>query len=175
MLKIKLPFWMDKGELAKIVQLFEKWWHSVLITLKFPFETHDEEKCSETVLNLIAYQRDITRFEGEPLELFRKRVKYAFINAKDAGSVAGFKRIFERLGIGRVDIRERMPGLDWDIIHLKLTDSQIAKNEKLIYDIIRKYGRTCRRYAYLTENEVEIYLSYGTFGHDFYCDELTLN
>ena len=77
-MKIKLPFWMDKGELSKIAVLLGKWWDYVLSAVKFPFNILDEEHCSERILNLIAYQRDVERFEGEPLELFRKRVKYAF-------------------------------------------------------------------------------------------------
>lgn len=175
MIKIKLPFWMDKGELAKIAKLFEQWWTIKAKTIQFPFNLFDEEHCSEWILHLIAYQRDVDRFSHEPLPLFRKRVKYAFINAQEAGSVQGFKNIFERLGIGKVEIKERIVGLDFDIINLKLTDSQIVQNEQLLYEIIRKYGRTCRRYAFLTENEVEIHLSYGNFGHDYYCDELTIN
>ncbi|EDV6094794.1 hypothetical protein AA490_005094, partial [Salmonella enterica subsp. enterica] len=71
--------------------------------------------CAESILNLIAWQYDISRFDGESLPLYRKRVKYAFINAQDAGSVAGFKAIFERLEIGFVEIQERQPGIDWDI------------------------------------------------------------
>ncbi|EOF6267785.1 hypothetical protein ACK1GW_005077, partial [Salmonella enterica] len=69
---------------------------------------------------------------GESLSLYRKRVKYAFINAQDAGSVAGFKAIFERLEIGFVEIQERQPGIDWDIILLRLTDSQVSDNTALL-------------------------------------------
>ena len=58
---IKLPFWMDKGELNKIAMLFGKWWDYVQSVVKFPFEILDEEKCSERILNLIAYQRDVER------------------------------------------------------------------------------------------------------------------
>lgn len=176
MIKIKLPFWLDKkgSEINKIKSVFEKWWEIGLGYLQFIFKLTNEEDCNEKILNLIAYQRDITRFENEPLELFRKRVKYALINAKDAGSTIGFIRIFERLGIGELEIKERLLGQDFDIVHLKLTDSQFSQNEQLLYEIIRHYGRTCRRYAFLSENEIEIYLSYGCIGHDFYCNELTI-
>ncbi|AWI51989.1 phage tail protein [Actinobacillus porcitonsillarum] len=173
-MKIKLPFWMDKGELRKIADLFEKWWQLQIKRLETPLLIFDEEKCSEFILNLIAYQRDIERFENEPLSLFRKRVKYAYINAQEAGSVIGFKNIFERLGIGKIEIRERITGLDFDIIHLTLTDGQLSQNDQLIYEIIRKYGRTCRRYSFLTENTIEIYLHYAEFGHSYYCDELEI-
>lgn len=177
MIKIKLPFWLNRknSEINKIRSLFEKWWQLSWEYMLFLLKFTDEETCGENILNLIAYQRDITRIKNEPIELFRKRVKYAFINAKDAGSTKGFQNIFERLGIGKLETRERIAGQDFDIVHLKLTDSQLAENEQLIYEIIRQYGRTCRRYAFLTENELEIYLFHGEFGHDFYCDELKIN
>ncbi|EAT5563884.1 hypothetical protein ABRF96_004643, partial [Salmonella enterica subsp. enterica serovar Chester] len=86
--------------------------------------------------------------DGEPLELFRRRVAYAFVNARDAGSVEGFISIFERLGIGYVELMERQPGIDWDVIQVRVTDSQIATNTQLMIQIIRQYGRTCRRYQF---------------------------
>jgi len=75
-------------------------------------------------------------------------VKYAFLNAKDAGSKAGFIRIFERLGIGYVEIEERFDVENWDVIKIRLSDSQLAKKTELLNLIIRKYGRTCRRYTF---------------------------
>ncbi|EAY3663382.1 hypothetical protein FGR12_22140, partial [Salmonella enterica] len=73
---------------------------------------------------------------------------YAFVNARDAGSVEGFISIFERLGIGYVELLERQPGIDWDVIQVRVTDSQIATNTQLMIQIIRQYGRTCRRYQF---------------------------
>lgn len=106
------------------------------------------DTCTVGVLNLIAWQRDITRFTGEPLWLYRLRVKYAFINAKDAGSVAGLNRIFHRLGIGYVEIEERSPVRDWDVIIIRLSDSQLSQNTALLRVLMDKYGRTCRRYEF---------------------------
>ncbi|MBN6067881.1 phage tail protein [Aggregatibacter actinomycetemcomitans] len=166
-MNIKLPFWMDKGELNKIAVLFGKWWDYVQSAVRFPFEILDEEKCSERILNLIAYQRDVERFENEPIELFRKRVKYAFINAKDAGSKAGFIRIFERLGIGYVEIEERFDSENWDVIKIRLTDKQLAKNIDLLNLIIRKYGRTCRRYTFDVITSETLTIVHGEFEHDY--------
>ena len=53
-MKIKLPFWMDKGELNKVAVLFGKWWDYVLSAVTVPFNILDEEHCSERILNLIA-------------------------------------------------------------------------------------------------------------------------
>ncbi|ELM2914663.1 hypothetical protein RYT22_000068 [Salmonella enterica] len=111
-------------------------------------EVVDPLTCTPALLNLLAYDRDISRFDGEPLELFRRRVAYAFVNARDAGSVEGFISIFERLGIGYVELMERQPGIDWDVIQVRVTDSQIATNTQLMIQIIRQYGRTCRRYQF---------------------------
>ncbi|MEQ4542314.1 MAG: phage tail protein [Pantoea agglomerans] len=116
--------------------------------LTWPVSQFDPLTCSEPLLNLLAYDRDITRFNGEPLSLFRRRVAFAFINARDAGSVAGFISIFERLGIGYVELVERQPGIDWDVIQVRVSDSQIADNAQLLLQIIQQYGRTCRRYQF---------------------------
>lgn len=175
MINIKLPFWMDKGELRKIALLFEKWWRYVLGAVAFPLSILDEEKCSERILNLIAYQRDVDRFEGEPIELFRKRVKYAFLNAKDAGSKAGFIRIFERLGIGYVEIVERFDEVNWDVIKIRLSDNQLAKNHQLLNLIIRKYGRTCRRYTFEVISKTEVAIYHGTFDHNYECHFVKIN
>ncbi|KAB0900800.1 hypothetical protein FZI55_21715, partial [Cronobacter sakazakii] len=115
---------------------------------RWPVSQFDPLTCAEPLLNLLAYDRDVTRFDGEPLALFRRRVAYAFVNARDAGSVEGFINIFERLGIGYVELQERQPGIDWDVILVRVTDSQIADNTQLMIQIIRQYGRTCRRYQF---------------------------
>lgn len=169
MFQIKLPFWLDKAgsEINKIRNLFEKWWTLTYGYFAFLFKIIDEENCSEQVLNLIAYQRDITRFEDEPLELFRKRVKYALINAKEAGSKQGFANIFVRLGIGYIEQDERFDEINWDVIRIHLTDKQLAGNSKLIENIIRHYGRTCRRYEFAVINSEEIVINFGEFNHEY--------
>lgn len=172
---IKLPFWMDRGELRKIADLFEKWWAWAEIFVRYPLQTQDAEKCSHQVLNLLAYQRDITKFENEPLVLFRKRVKYAFVNARDAGSKQGFIQIFERLGIGYAEIEERFDAVNWDVIKIRLTDSQVAKNHDLLMQIIRQYGRTCRRYEFEIINNQEITLIHGEFNNDYQCYPIKIN
>jgi len=145
---LALPFWMDNGEPKKLLAAARKWWAQVYQWVTWPVSQFDPLTCAEPLLNLIAYDRDITRFNGEPLALFRKRVAYAFVNAGDAGSVEGFISIFQRLGIGYVELLERQPGIDWDVITVRVTDSQVASNTQLMIQIIRQYGRTCRRYQF---------------------------
>lgn len=143
-----LPSWMNKGEPQALLRTARTYWAEVYSWITWPLRQFDPLTCIELVLNLIAYDRDITRFSGEPLTLYRKRVAYAFVNARDAGSVDGFINIFSRLGIGYVELVERQPDIDWDVILVRVTDSQIASNTQLMIQIIQQYGRTCRRYQF---------------------------
>lgn len=145
---LSLPTWMRKGEPNRLLRAARKFWAQVYGWITWPVSQFDPLTCAEPLLNLLAYDRDVTRFNGEPLSLFRKRVAYAFVNARDAGSVSGFISIFERLGIGYVELQERQPGIDWDVILVRVSDSQIADNAQLLLQIIRQYGRTCRRYQF---------------------------
>lgn len=164
-----LPTWMKKGEPAKLLKAARRFWVAVYGWITWPVNQFDPLTCSEPLLRLMAWDRDITRFNGEPLTLFRKRVAYAFINAKDAGSVEGFIAIFDRLGIGYVEILERQDEIDWDVIIVRLTDSQIARNTQLLMQIIRQYGRTCRRYQYEVLTPRQLYINYGFIQGEHVC------
>lgn len=122
--------------------------------------------CHLTVLDLLAWQRDISRFKDEPESLYRLRVKFAFINAVDAGSTAGLKRILQRLGVGYVEIDERMPDRDWDVVMLRLSDSQLSQNPELLRVLIQQYGRTCRRYDFVTITPVSLRIVAADFNDD---------
>lgn len=156
--RMKLPFWMNKGELAKLLESGKKFWARIYRWLEWPAKQFDPLLCPVPVLSLLAWERDITRFNGEPLDLFRKRVAFAWLNARDAGSVEGFIAIFHRLGIGYIELQERPTGKDWDVIVIRVSDGQIASNGELLREIIRQYGRTCRRYEYevITINTLDI-------------------
>lgn len=126
----------------------------------------DAETCHVSVLDLLAWQRDIQRFHGEPEKLYRLRVKFAFINAVDAGSTAGMVRIFERLGVGYVEIQERLDGLDWDVVLLHLSDKQLSDNPVLLRVLMQQYGRTCRRYDFVTITPVKLNIGVADFNDD---------
>ena len=166
MLKLSLPFWLDGPELAKLKAAAQSWWRKAEGWLNWPLLQLDAETCHLSVLDLLAWQRDIQRFHGEPERLYRLRVKYAFINAVDAGSTAGMVRIFQRLGVGYVEIEERMPGLDWDVVLLHLTDSQLSENPVLLRVLMQQYGRTCRRYEFVTITPVTLRLGVAHFNDD---------
>ncbi|MCS3459239.1 phage tail protein [Aeromonas sp. BIGb0445] len=162
------PWWEDgitisaahaePGFLAKGINAF---WQRLKGWLLLPLAQQDPLTCSESLLALLAWERDIGRFDGEPLALFRKRVQFAFVNARDAGEVAGFKRIFERLGIGWCDIHERQTGQPWDVITIEVTDSAMASNQALMSTLIQHYGRTCRRYRFQVVYPVSATIHHG--------------
>ncbi len=166
MIKLELPFWLGGEELTKLQVAAQGWWEAVESWVSWPLQQLDPETCHLAVLDLMAWQRDISRFRGEAEGLYRLRVKYAFVNAVDAGSVAGFKRIFLRLGIGDLTISERQPDRDWDIVQLHLTDEQLANNPALLDMIIHQYGRTCRRYEFVTTTALTLTVSAYEFSND---------
>ncbi len=171
---LRLPSWMDKGDPAKLLRACVKFWSQVYGWITWPLKQFEPLTCAEPLLNLIAWERDITRFKGESLTLFRRRVNYAFINAQQAGEVAGFIAIFERLGIGYVEILERQDGLEWDVIVVRVTDSQVSDNSYLLLEIIRKYGRTCRRYQFEVITALPLKINIGCYQGDYVCWPATL-
>ncbi|EGS1460685.1 hypothetical protein I6P70_003053 [Salmonella enterica] len=171
---LKLPSWLNKGDPARLLRACVKFWSQVYGWITWPLKQFDPLVCPEPLLNLIAWERDIVRFKGEPLDIFRKRVNYAFINAQQAGEVAGFIAIFERLGIGYVELLERQDGLDWDVIVVRVTNSQIAENGDLLLEIIRKYGRTCRRYQFEVIATLPLNINIGWYQGEYICWPATL-
>lgn len=167
--KILLPMWMNKGEVSKLADKSHTWFSQIGKWALWPLQQIDPMTCSEEVLNLLAWQRDINRFRGEGIDLFRLRVRYAFANAKDSGSIQGFKRIFDRLGVGYVEVEERMPGRDWDVISIRLSDNQLGENQALLDELIKCYGRTCRRYEW----KIEIPIPVGVCVYDFANEYIT--
>lgn len=166
MIKLKLPFWLDGKELSSLKAASQSWWSKVEGWFQWPLLQMDAETCHLSVLDLLAWQRDISRFKDEPESLYRLRVKFAFINAVDAGSTAGLKRILHRLGVGYVEIEERLPDRDWDVVLLRLSDSQLSKNPELMRVLIQQYGRTCRRYDFVTITPVSLRIVAVDFNDD---------
>ena len=170
MIKINLPFWLDGDEFTKLKASAQAWWETVENWMRWPLLQMDAETCHLAVLDLLAWQRDITRFRGEPESLYRLRVKFAFINAVDAGSVAGFQRIFQRLGIGTVRISERQPDRDWDIVQLHLSDQQLSDFPQLLDLVVNQYGRTCRRYELVGSTVLQLVIGV----HEVNSDQMTI-
>lgn len=166
MIKLKLPFWLDGAELAKLTAAAQSWWERVEGWLRWPLLQLDPATCHPAILDLLAWQRDITRFKGEPDSLYRLRVTHAFVNAVDAGSTAGFTRIMQRLGVGYVRIEERLADRDWDVVQLHLSDSQVSENPALLDLIIYQYGRTCRRYELVSTSLLDVRIAAHEINHE---------
>ncbi len=172
---INLPFWMDGRTLtespepqepAMLTNGLQSFWQRVRNWMMWPLTQSDPLTCSVDVLHLLAWERRITRFRDEPLWLYRKRVAYAFINAKDAGSTQGFINIFGRLGLPVLSVAERQPDKDWDVISIELDDTVIASGS-LLATIIQDYGRTCRRYEYVSNKATALLLPVSECNNDY--------
>ena len=177
----KVQWWMDGKTLAE--QLKEpyflangvmSYWQKMRLWLLWPLAQLDPLTCAERILPTLAWGRDITRFNAEPVALFRKRIKFAFINAKDSGDTAGFIRIFARLDIGHVEIDERIEGRDWDIVSIRLTDAQLSDNYDLLIALLQHYGRTCRRYEFQVISPVELNLLVSSLDWEHQCQAAML-
>jgi hypothetical protein len=172
---LNLPFWMDGKTLtetpepqepAMLTNGMQSFWQRVRGWLLWPLTQSDPLTCSVDLLNLLAWERRITRFSDEPLWLFRKRVAFAFVNAKDAGSTQGFINIFNRLGVPVMSIAERQPEKDWDVISIEIDDT-IVSSAPLMATIIQDYGRTCRRYEYVSNKATALVLAVSEVNVDY--------
>jgi len=161
-----LPFWMEGAETGSLASSAQSWFQKLGQVALLPARQLDPLTCQATVLDLIAWQRGVTRYRGEPERAYRLRVAYAYANAKDAGSVAGWGRIFQRLEVGEMDMEERMDGQDWDVLGVVLSDEDLSENQRLVEIIIEEYGRTCRRYRLVSRQASTITARLGRFDHD---------
>lgn len=170
------PWWMDGETLtttsepqepAMLNKGMQSFWHRVRGWFIWVLAQKDPLTCSIDLLNLLAWERNIIRFKVEPLWLYRKRVAYAFINAKEAGSTQGFINIMRRFGLDVVSIKERQEGMDWDRVSIEIDDTEIAPNQALLAELIRSYGRTCRRYDHLSSRLVTNSVAVTEASQDF--------
>ena len=94
MIKLTLPFWMNKGELNKLKNASQEFWEKVEIWLKISLTKFDVLTCDLIFVDYIAWERKVTRLEGEDETIYRKRVDFAFVNSQDAGMTKGMFNIF---------------------------------------------------------------------------------
>lgn len=163
---LKLPFWMEGAESGALAAAAREWFTRLGQAATLPARQLDPLTCTGAVLDLLAWQRGVARYRGEPERAYRLRVAHAYANAKDAGGVAGWGRIFQRLEVGGVSLAERMAGQDWDVIGVVLSDDDLAANQRLVEIIIEEYGRTCRRYRLVSRQRADIAARISAFDHD---------
>lgn len=169
--EIKLPFWMDGGELKKLASAAQEWFKLLGKSALWRVEEQDPLTCTSQMLDLLAWERGITRYQGEADRLYRLRVKYVYANGKDAGLISGWRRIFKRLELlsdeKDLELLERMHGQDWDIIGIGLSDTDIVRLQDVIEKIIiPEYGRTCRRYRFISRMHQKINIGMNIFNDD---------
>jgi len=166
---VKEPFFLSSGVVAYFGEKLWRW-------LTHPLRQTDPLTCSESLLNLHSWDTNINRFKGEPIEIYRKRVKYALINGQSAGSKEGFASIFERMGLHVISQKERQLGMDWDIITIELAETGTPADMDLLFALISQYGRTCRRYDLALTNVADELCLAAEFncdwGYDFASMEL---
>lgn len=143
-----LSFWMNGAENSKLGKAAHAWFSLLGKTAAWSLDNRDPMTCDERTLNLLAWERCVRRYPGEPERLYRLRVTHAYANARDSGQTAGWGRIFERLELGGLSLAERVPGQDWDRVGIIADDSQFPDQQNVLEIIIEDYGRTCRRYYF---------------------------
>ena len=166
-----LSFWMAGAENTKLGQAAHKWFSLLGKAAAWGIDTRDPLTCGEAMLDLLAWERGVTRTPFDTERLYRLRVKHAYENGKDAGSASGWKRIFERLELlpsgNEIEQNERMAGQDWDIIGLGMSDERMAELQNILERIIiEEYGRTCRRYRLVSRVKQAITVAVSTFDDD---------
>jgi|SRR5690554_5178264 len=166
MIKIQLPVWLQKGQVVTLKQAAEQWWNDLLSFTAWPAQQKDVEQCHDLALAPLGWERNLNRYSEETLDQYRARVRHAFANAVDAGSTTGFKQIIARLGVGVVDIKERMAGQDWDVVAVVVTSEQEQEFGQLMRVIIRDYGRTCRRYRLHTDHVAPVTVQAADISHN---------
>lgn len=166
MLNLKLPYWLSGPHLKQLSDAAQTYWGIVEAWLTWPLNQLDVGTCSESILDLFAWQRDVERFDGEDLNLYRLRVQYAFVNGKESGTRNGLTNIIQRLGVGYSEITERQDPVNWDVIEIHLSDSQLSSNPEILKLIVNKYGRTCRRYTFINIAPLTLFVNVAEVGSD---------
>jgi len=167
--KISLVFWQkgtkEKSDAQGFASFLDEWWQQCREWLAWPLKALNPENAPLFMVDLLAYERDVQRYSGEPESLYRLRVKTAYANAKDAGTKAGLERIWARLGLGYIEISEREDAENWDIVRINVTESVISEKPELLKIIVEKYGRTCRRYEYTTVANIDLNIMSASVEH----------
>ncbi len=164
--KIQLPTWLNGLDVTNLAKAAEIYWQKVESYLLWWLEQLNEDEAALPILDLLAWERDITRLDGESIELYRLRIKHAHANSEDAGSDLGMEQIFKRLGFGYIEINGRVPNYDWDMVEVSLIEEEFADKQALVEELIRQYGRTCRRYFLSALSVINIYVAGGLVVYD---------
>lgn len=145
-----LPLWMKKvkeGEIYKIGKVIELlindlsgWYQEAAIQLNI-------DTCHDEIVDLYAWESHLYQVRGESKDLFRLRVKNAFLTAQESGYKHGLEKILTEHGVSNFTVQERVPGEDWDKIYIEFDNEELLNVPSEVLDqILQEWGRTCRRY-----------------------------
>ncbi|NIB44768.1 phage tail protein [Pseudomaricurvus alkylphenolicus] len=165
-LNITLPVWLQADNVQKIKAAAGKWWEQLAIWAQWATTHRDIDTCDAKVLELIGWERRVDRLPSEDEALYRLRVKHALDNYKDAGTKEGLKLIFGRLGFEGIEVWDRVPNRDWDVVQVAVSDEQLATQPDLLAELARNYGRTCRRFEFSVSDKMTIDVVCADFNGD---------
>jgi hypothetical protein len=159
--KIELPTWLDGMDAKALANVAQEYWQTIESYLFWWLEQLDAENSALPILDLLAWERGIDRLDGESIELYSLRIKHAVANSEDAGYGIGMERIFKRLGFGYIEINERVPTYDWDMVEIAMMEDEFDGKQSLVEELIKQYGRTCRRYFLSVLSVINVYVVAG--------------
>ena len=142
----QLSFWMAGARATALARAAKRWWDTAAAWFRTAYDFNDARTVALAVVDLLAYQRGITRYRGEPEWLYRLRVHHAYANWLDAGTKVGMERIFARLQMPVYDLEERVEGYDWDMIRLRASLTDYLSAADVLHIMMQAYRRTCRRW-----------------------------
>jgi len=168
---INLSFWLSGQGFQKIRSAAIIYFDLIKSYLDYPFTQIDPALCDEAYLPLHAWMYDIPRLEGESIQFYRDRIRFAHANQLQAGGALGLIEIMNRLGVNFISVTERIPGLDWDIVIVQVPDGEYTASQALFDNLVERFGRTCRRYSFEEIDEIGLE-SYGAeFGMTYTTEE----
>ena len=154
-----LRWWMAGPEAKALAKASGDYWARPEDWLGQATDQLDIATCTSEALRAHAADRQIARLPGEPEDLWRKRVLHAVTVARESGSRAGLEAILDAYGVLGYSILERQPGVDWDIIEVRLDPDQLNGATTTLLDrIFHEWGRVCRRYVVTHITEAPTYL-----------------
>lgn len=146
MIILKLPIWL-KGEFySNLLRAAQAWYAKLEYWIAWPLRQLDVATCEEYLLDVYAYQRGITKIIGEPISLYRLRIKTAFINSEEAGTITGLKNIMRRLEVPVVSVKHKISGRHWAVVEVEVTQSVNSEYGDILQEIFSTYGKLCRTY-----------------------------
>ncbi|XGB60667.1 hypothetical protein L0989_17475 [Vibrio gigantis] len=160
-----LKHWMGKGEIYKLGQALLGYWDRVQAVLEWPLRQLDPMVAPIEFVDLMAWQRDIERLPKEPEHIYRIRVNFAYAFATGGGSEVGWETMFDQLGYPHIEIDERLNYYPWDVVSVKVRDSDLNEVPGLMDALVRQYGRTCRRYSFDVTTVAYPHISVTEFSH----------